>query len=151
VAEQPFRVLPRVTSQNQHFWRGGEKGLLQFLRCKACGTWIHPPSPVCPSCYRKEIEVAAVSGLGTVLTFTLNHQPWVPSPDHPYAIAIVELDEQRGLRLMTNIVHCPAESVAIGMRVRVVFEQREDVWLPLFEPTQVSRSEAKPSEGHRVG
>jgi len=69
-----------------------------------------------------------------VLTFTLNHQPWVPSPDHPYAIAIVELDEQPGLRLMTNIANCPAESVRIGMRVRVVFEQRDDVWLPLFEP-----------------
>ena len=58
----------------------------------------------------------------------------MPAPDHPYAIAIVELDEQRGLRLMTNIVNCPAEAVRIGMRVRVVFEQREDVWIPLFEP-----------------
>jgi uncharacterized OB-fold protein len=136
VADQPFRVLPRVTASNEHFWRGGAERRLQFLRCKACGTWIHPPSPVCPSCYRKEIEVAAVSGLATVATFTLNHQPWVPSPDHPYVIAIVELDEQRGLRLMTNIVNCPAEAVRIGMRVRVVFEQREDVWIPLFEPAE---------------
>jgi len=150
VADLLFRVLPRVTASNEHFWRGGEQGRLQFVRCVPCGTWIHPPSPVCPSCYRKDLEVAAVSGLGTVLTFTLNHQPWVPAPDHPYAIAIVELDEQRGLRLMTNIVNCPAESVAIGMRVRVVFEQRDDVWIPLFEP-QVSRSEAEPSEGHRAG
>ena len=127
-------MLPRVTPSNEHFWRGGEKGLLQFARCAACETWIHPPSPVCPSCYGKRIEVAAVSGLGTVVTFTLNHQPWVPAPDHPYAIAIVEIDEQRGVRLMTNIVGCKAEDVRVGMRVRVVFEHREDVWLPLFEP-----------------
>ena len=35
---------------------------------------------------------------------------------------------------MTNIVGCPAEEVAIGMRVQVVFEEREDVFIPLFEP-----------------
>ncbi len=132
----PFRVLPRVTAANEHFWRGGAEGRLQFLRCVACGYWIHPPQPVCPSCYRKELEVAAASGLATVATFTLNHQPWVPAPDHPYAIAIVELDEQPGLRLMTNIVNCPVESVRIGMRVRVIFEQRDDVWIPLFEPVE---------------
>jgi uncharacterized OB-fold protein len=134
MAERPFRVLPRVTTGNEHFWRGGAKGLLQLQRCVPCRTWIHPPSPVCPSCYRKQIEIAAVSGLGTVLTFTLNHQPWVPAPDHPYAIAIVELDEQKGLRLMSNIVNCRADAVRIGMRVRAVFEQHDDVWIPLFEP-----------------
>ena len=136
MSEQPLRILPRVTPSNEHFWRGGEKGLLQFQRCVPCRTWIHPPAPVCPTCYGRQLEIASVSGLGTVLTFTLNHQPWVPAPDHPYAIAIVELDEQPGLRLMTNIVHCPAEAVRIGMRVRVVFEERDDVWIPLFEPVE---------------
>ena len=69
-----------------------------------------------------------------MLTYTLNHQPWVPAPDHPYAIAIVEITEQPGLRLMTNIVNCPVEEVRIGMPVQVVFEQHEDVYVPLFEP-----------------
>ena len=58
-------------------------------------------------------------GPGTVATFTLNHQPWVPAPDHPYAIAIVEIDEQAGVRLMTNVVGCAPEEVRIGMPVRV--------------------------------
>jgi uncharacterized OB-fold protein len=80
--------------------------------------------------------VEAVSGRATVMTFTLNHQPWVPAPDHPYAIAIVELEEQEGLRLTTNVVNCPAEEVRIGMPVRVVFEQHDDVWVPLFEPAE---------------
>src|SRR2546428_2399137 len=84
----PFRVLPRVNASNEHFWRGGAEGRLQFLRCKACGTWIHPPSPVCPRCYRKEIEVAAVSGLAPVPTFTANPQPWAPPPAPPYPIAV---------------------------------------------------------------
>jgi len=140
VSDKPFRVLPRVHAGNEHFWRGGREGRLQFRRCRACQTWIHPPSPVCPSCYGKDLGVEAASGLGTVASFTLNHQPWVPAPDHPYAIAIVELDEQPGLRLMSNVVNCPAESVQIGMRVRVVFEEHGDgdVWIPLFEPVEAS-------------
>jgi hypothetical protein len=32
------------------------------------------------------------------------------------------------------VVGCPPESVQIGMRVQVVFDHREDVWIPLFEP-----------------
>lgn len=135
-AGKPFRVLPRVTPANQHFWRGGEQGELRLLRCAGCQTWIHPPQPICPTCHGKRVAPEATSGRGTVATFTLNHQPWVPSPDHPYAIAIVELDEQTGLRLMTNVVHCPAEDVHVGQRVRVVFEEHEDVWIPLFEPAE---------------
>jgi uncharacterized OB-fold protein len=51
----------------------------------------------------------------------------------PYVIALVELDEQPALRLMTNIVNCEPADVAIGARVRVVFEHHDDVWIPLFE------------------
>ena len=134
MAEKPFRVLPKLTPQNEHFWRGGAAGELRFLRCGSCGTYVHPPSPRCPECLGKDLAAQAVSGRATVLTYTLNHQPWVPAADHPYAVAIVEIEEQRGLRLMTNVVNCPAEQVRIGMPVRVVFEKHEDVFVPLFEP-----------------
>jgi uncharacterized OB-fold protein len=69
-----------------------------------------------------------------VATFTVNHQAWFPGFDPPYVIAIVELAEQAGLRLTTNLVGCPPERVRIGMAVRVRFEAYEDVYLPLFEP-----------------
>ena len=134
MAEKPFRILPRVTGENEHFWCGGREGELRFLRCQPCGTYVHPPAPLCPDCLGKDLQVEAVSGRASVLTFTLNHHPWVPAADHPYAIAIVEIDEQPGLRLMTTIVGCPAESVHVGMRVRAVFEEHADVFVPLFTP-----------------
>ena len=53
-------------------------------------------------------------------------------------MALVEIVEQTGLRLTTNLVNCPLEDIRIGMAVRVVFRHLEDpggdVWLPLFEP-----------------
>ena len=129
------RVLPAVTPENEHFWRGGAAGELRFLRCRACRHYIHPPSPLCPECLSRELAPEAVSGRATLLTYTVNHQPWIPGFDPPYVIAIVELPEQRGLRLTTNLVNCREEEIAIGMPLRVRFEAAGDgVFLPLFEP-----------------
>ena len=51
----PFRILPRVTDSNRHFWTGGEVGELRFLRCKDCGYYIHPPIPICPIDHSKNV------------------------------------------------------------------------------------------------
>jgi uncharacterized OB-fold protein len=74
------------------------------------------------------------SGRATVHTYSINHQPWYPGLRVPFALAVVELPEQEGLRLTTNIVGCPLGDVRIGLPVRVVFEQHDDVWLPMFTP-----------------
>jgi uncharacterized OB-fold protein len=130
----PFRILPELTKESEHFWRGGQAGELRFLRCRACRSYVHPPAPVCSSCRGRELAPEAVSGRGVVHSYTVNHQPWVPADAVPYVIAIVELEEQAGLRLTTNIVGCAPEAVRIGMPVRVVFEPAGDVFVPLFEP-----------------
>ncbi len=134
MSDKPFRILPKLTPLNEHFWRGGADGKLRLLRCRKCEHYIHPPAPLCPECLGKDVAPVEVSGRATVATFTLNHQPWVPAPDHPYCIAIVEIEEDPSIRLTTNIVNCPAEQVTVGMPVRVVFEQHDDVHIPLFEP-----------------
>lgn len=131
---KPFRLLPRITKDNAHFWQGGESGELHILRCQACGCYIHPPSPICPRCLSKDLAPEVVSGRAVLHAFTVNHQPWYPGLDPPYVIAIVALPEQEGLRLTTGIVGCPVDDITIGMPLRVVFEQYEDVWLPFFEP-----------------
>ena len=134
MADKPFRVLPRVTPENEHFWRGGRQGELRFLRCRACACYIHPPAPLCPRCLSRDVAPEAVSGRARLATYTVNHQPWYPGLDPPYVIAIVEIEEQPDVRLMTNIVNCEVDRVEIGMRVTVTFEEHEDVWIPLFEP-----------------
>jgi len=129
-----FRILPRVTERDGFFWTSGEDGRLRFLRCGSCGYWIHPAGPICPMCHSKDLAPEPVSGRASVHTYTVNHQPWIPGFDPPYVVAIVELPEQEGLRLTTNLVGVEPEAVEIGLPVRVTFEQWEDVWIPLFEP-----------------
>ena len=133
------RTLPVVNEDEVLFWKGGADGKLHFPQCRQCQYIVHPPAPVCPQCHGRELGETTVSGEGTVATFTINYQPWVPDMQVPFTIAIVALNEQDDLRLMTNIVNIPPEKVEIGMRVSVVFEVcDEDIYLPLFEPMKVS-------------
>lgn len=134
MSEAPFRVLPRLDDDNEFFWTSGADGKLRFLRCTTCGYYVHPPAPICPRCLTKSVAPETVSGRATVATFTVNHQPWMPTYDPPYVIALVEIDEQPSVRLMTNIVECDPDDVHIGMAVEVVFEHNDDVWIPLFRP-----------------
>jgi len=136
-AKRPFRVLPQVTPENEHYWKGGARDELCFLRCGECRTYVHPPSPVCPTCLSKQLVPAAVSGRARLLTWTVNHHPWIPGFEPPYVIAIVEVEEQRGLRITTNLVNCTPEELRMDLPVRVLFEERDDgVFLPLFEPVR---------------
>jgi uncharacterized OB-fold protein len=64
--------------------------------------------------------------------------PPLPRGTEPYAIALVTIPEQDGLRLTTNIVGCPLEDIHIGLPVQVTFEQHDLVFFPLFEPLRGS-------------
>jgi uncharacterized OB-fold protein len=130
----PLRVLPALDDENRFFWTAGADGVLRFLRCQACGHWIHPPAPVCPRCLGRSVAPEAVSGLGELLSFTVNHQPWIPDSP-PYVLVLVELDEQEGLRLTSNLVDYHADDLRVASRVEVVFVERDHVWLPLFKPS----------------
>ena len=129
----PFRVLPALDDDNAFFWTSGADGQLRFMRCNKCGYYLHPVTPECPKCWSKDMAPAVVSGRGVIHSFTINHHPWDGSTE-PWAIILVEIAEQEGLRLTSNIVNCPNDEVKIGMPVKVVFEQHGDVYFPLFEP-----------------
>jgi uncharacterized OB-fold protein len=133
-----IRVLPRLDDTNRFFWTSGEDGRLRFLRCGACHHYVHPPVPRCPYCLEGTLAPQPVSGDGTVHSFTVNYQQWIPGSG-PYVIGLVTIAEQEDVRLTTNVVDCALEDVRVGMAVEVTFEQVEDIWLPLFRPASGPR------------
>lgn len=140
------RPLPMLTDSNRFFWTSGADGKLRFVRCTACQNYIHPPVPVCDKCLSMEQEVVAVSGRATLAAVTVNHQMWIPSMEPPYVVGIVEIEEQRSVRLTTNIVKCDESDLSIGMSLEVEFEEYGDVFLPVFRPLATaidSRSEER--------
>jgi acetyl-CoA acetyltransferase/uncharacterized OB-fold protein len=130
-----MRPLPELTPANEWFWTSGGDGVLRIQCCQDCGRLVHPPVPICPYCRSRSAKPAAVSGRATVVGFTVNSHRWLPDLDPPYVIANVALAEDPSVHLTTNIVGCEPPEVRIGQEVVVRFEQQDDVWLPLFEPT----------------
>ena len=126
------------------------KHRLVMRSCKACGLMRYPPTHACPWCTDLGWTWKDVSGRGTIYSYeTVVHaiQPgfkeWTP-----YAVVLVELDEQRGkpteheaLRIIANLLTPelrpePEANVAIGKRVRVIFQDlSEDFALPQFTLT----------------
>lgn len=130
------RVLPRLDEHTNAFWTGGANAQLLIARCRDCRRWVHPPVAHCPNC-NGPLEPTPVSGDGVVFTYSVNHEQFHPAVAPPYVIALVELTEQPGLRIITNIVGCDPEAVAIGMAVRVEFERHGDFFVPVFAPRDV--------------
>ncbi|HEX7036860.1 MAG TPA: OB-fold domain-containing protein [Pseudomonadales bacterium] len=154
------RILPVLDERNRPFWTGGRDGKLLILRDQRTGRWVHPPERVPPEAVMAQprpvgaasgresgasrsrpkaaptgyLVAEPVSGKGHVFTYTVNHHVYHPEVPVPYVIALVELDEQEGLRLPANIVNCAIEDVHIGLRVRVAFEAHGEVFVPVFEP-----------------
>jgi uncharacterized OB-fold protein len=125
----------RLDSDNQAFWTGGKEGKLYIHHCDACGTFNHPPREICRHCQSEQVHPRAVAGTGTVDSFTVNYQKWTPDMDVPFVIARVRLDDAPGVFLTTNIVNCPVEAVDLDVPVRVLFEEQDGIWYPLFERT----------------
>jgi uncharacterized OB-fold protein len=124
-----------LDQENEFFWTSGKDGQLRFLRCEGCAYLVHPPAPVCPRCLGHELAPDVVSGRATVHSVTVNHHPWDGTTE-PWAIALVEIEEQADVRLTTNIVGIAPDEITIGMPVRVVFEDHDPVFVPLFAPRQ---------------
>lgn len=135
-----MRPLPELTPENEFFWTSGSDDVLRMQRCDDCAQLIHPPQPVCRRCGGR-LSIDDLSGRGTVVGFSVNHQQWLPDLPPPYVIALVALDEDPLVRLTSQIVDCDPDAVRIGQRVVVRFEQHDDVWLPVFAPTEEADDE----------
>lgn len=129
----PPRPKPKLDAENRAFWTGGAEGKLNIMHCSDCGQFTHPPRVLCRHCQSENVAPQAVAGTGAIDTFSINHQPWAPGLEVPYVIARVRLDGVPGVILTTNIVGSPVDEVAFDDKVRVVFEQQDEIYYPLFE------------------
>jgi uncharacterized protein len=128
------QIMPELTPENTAFWTGGRIGKLMIAHCNPCDHSIHPPQVICPKCLSRSVTSRPAIGTGTVLARTVNRQQWSPDSIVPYALAVVELDGEQGVRITASLVECDPEKIAIGDQLEVTFEQHQDIWLPRFRP-----------------
>ena len=99
-------------------------------RCTSCGTYFFPrESRFCrnPACDGTELEEVPLSRRGKVWSFTDNrYQPPAPyvSPDpfEPYAIAAVELAEEKMVVLGQLAGGASVDDLRVGQEVELVLE-----------------------------
>ena len=72
-------------------------------------------------------EWQEAAGEGTIYSWSVERRA---TP--PYAIAFVTLSE--GLTLLTNIVDCDLDKLAIDQKVKLGFETRDGQPVPVFRP-----------------
>lgn len=134
VAKPPIPVPDELT---EFFWKGVRAHKLMILRCRSCGHFIHYPRPVCEKCLSEDLAPVEVSGRATLYSYTITMKPWHPFwvDKVPYVLATVELSEQEGLKMLTNLIECPHDAIEVGMPLEVTFrEVSEDLTLPCFKP-----------------
>ena len=128
----PPRPLPDTRNAGHQYWRAAADGVLLIPRCNACARTYWHPRPRCPHCGAGDVDWIESAGRGEIHTWTIVRQSGDPyfRTRVPYAVAIVEIE---GVRMMTNIVDTPLESLSIGMPVEVLFEPAgPGIAIPLF-------------------
>jgi len=141
----PYNILPVAQPITQPFWDGCKEGKLMIQRCQGCGYYQHPPNYMCIECRDRfaELKFEEVSGRATLYTHYMCYDTSVNGFENkvPYAVLIVELEEQPELLLMSNLLnHDPGplgENLPIGLPLEVVFEKaNDDITIPQFRPRQ---------------
>jgi uncharacterized OB-fold protein len=116
---------PAVHDDAAPYWEAAREHRVVLPHCTACDTWIWYPRGFCPGCGSFAIEWLEVAGTGTVYSRSIPRRGQGAYRDAaPYVLAYVELDlpdGRPGPRVITNIVDCEPEAVAIGHAVTAVF------------------------------
>lgn len=127
--------LPVPDELTKPFWDAAREGRLHIQRCQSCRRYYHPPQVICPKCVSSSLEFEAVSGKGTIHSFSVMRDQRVQGFEEkvPYITVLVELEEQPLLTIVTNLPDAAPEDVRIGLRVEVWFERLTDeITLPQF-------------------
>jgi uncharacterized protein len=129
VDQQRPIIGPEVSPETEDFWAGANDSRLFVGRCGRCGEIYYYPRALCPFCLSADTRLEQALGEGRIYSFSVMRVAPIP-----YVIALVSLAE--GPTMMTNIVECDLDQLAIGLPVRLVFKPSDDGQLvPMFTPT----------------
>jgi uncharacterized OB-fold protein len=124
-------VKKRVPAVEGWFTMDEEQPRLLGSRCKSCGTYFFPKeSFFCknPHCNGAEFDEVPLSRVGKLWSFTNNcyaaPAPFMaPDPFVPYAIAAVELAEEKMVVLGQMVAGTEVSDLKAGMDVELVLEK----------------------------
>ncbi len=120
------------------FWDAVAEGDFRLPSCSICGRWQWYPFETVRCCHQNAgLEWKRVPKTGTVFTFASVERCFLPASTEsiaPYVVALVELDDTPGPRIVTLLTNLNNHEPQIGMRVRLSPIPMLTHTLPAFEP-----------------
>ena len=128
------KFIPQPTAETVDYWQGCAVGELRIQQCRDCSHIQFYPRSICAECMGAELESIVSQGTGVLISYTVVRRAVSKAYEHevPYIVALIKLVE--GPVLMSNVVDCELEEVAIGVDVEVIFEKWTDqITIPKFK------------------
>ncbi len=122
-------LSPVANPENKAFLEAAQKDELLVKYCNACNQAHYYPRTICPHCGSDDTTWVKSAGLGEIYSYTVMRR----GVEVPFAMAYVKLQE--GISMLTHITNCDFDSIRVGQKVRVVFQETQDgKKTHLFEP-----------------
>lgn len=112
------------------------QGEFRIQQCDACARHVFYPRVLCPHCGSTQLGWRMASGNGVVYACSVIMGK--PGTNSDYAVVLVDLQE--GVRLMSHVVDCDQHAVTIGMQVSARIIEKEGKPLVVFAPANASRN-----------
>src|SRR5918994_2578513 len=125
------------------YFAGAARGELVLPRCDSCNRFVWYPEDECPHCGARSFTWTRVSGRGRVFTWTVVRRAFLPAFEEmvPFVTALVSLEEDPAVRIVSYIVDCEPDALAADLPVEAVFRplQVPAVPVPMFVPASPER------------
>lgn len=120
-----------------------EQGSFRIQLCRSCAKHVFFPRVICPHCGSVELGWVEPSGRGTVYAASLITGK--PGTGTDYAIVLVDLEE--GVRMMSRVEDCARDQVHIGLPVQAHIVERDGRKLVVFVPREHQNTSATTAMG----
>ena len=110
---------------DQPFWDACNEERLVIQNCTACNRLQQPPLPSCAQCGSAvSLDWREMSGRGRIYTYAVMYDNPVPLlfDDQPFNVAVIELEDDPGIKMLSHLPGTPLDEVPIGATVQVEFE-----------------------------
>ena len=143
---RPAFPLPDVTWEPlREFWEAAAREELRIPKCDGCGRLTWYPRERCRACDSTAFTWALMSGRGELFSWSVVTHPFLPqfASAVPFVPALVALDEDPAVRLVTRIVDADPDRLAVGQPVEVTFRPLEfkgvegSVTAPMFRLSEM--------------
>ena len=114
---------PIAEYDSEPFWAACDERRLVMQCCENCSRYRWHPAPFCGDCNSGNFKWQALAGRGRIHTWTVVTHPVHPAAVDkvPYVVVVVELEEQAGLTMVSNLIDCDIDAIDFDAAVSVDF------------------------------